>query len=263
MLMGSFTGMKSVEGKARVVVNTYWEEIAELELPDHELVRVFGSHVSVGSTQLILSEESTGQQFYLDTADEVVATSDSNEDSAGQTGALTLEVGGITEDVPGVWVLDTDTITLTGSPGSGTTTKKFIRVHYVRVVTAGTTGSNVGTITFTDQGATGTFMKMTPIHGMTKAAIRSIQSGKKLLIRDMWSTSTGSKNIEVHLYIRKFGEAWNLQYPEFSLNNSPFGINILLNSIPPKSDLEIRVESLAAGATGIVKAGFLGRTENA
>jgi hypothetical protein len=256
-----WTEYKSVEGKLRTVINTYWEEIAEQEIPDHELLKAFGSHVAIGTTELVLSEESTGQQFYLSTADEVVATSDSNEDSAGQTGALTLLVEGMTEDVPGTWVRATDTITMTGSPGTGTSTEKFIRVESVRAVTAGSVGANVGTITFTDQGATGTFMVMTPGQGSTKAAIRSIQTGKKLLIRNIWATAAGSKNLEVHLYVREFGKAWNLEH-ELSLNNSPFRDNILLNSIPAKSDIEIRVHALSAGATGACKAGWLGRTEN-
>jgi hypothetical protein len=253
---------KQAEGKSRVISNTYWEEIAEDEIPNHELIRTFGSHVSIGTTELVLSEAAAGQQFYVAAADEVVATSSSNEDSTGGTGALTLEVGGITEDVAGTWVKETDTITMTGTPGTGTTTKKFIRVHYVRAVTAGSTGANVGTITITDQGATGTFMVMTPGHGKTKAAIFSVESGKNLLIRDMWATAAGGKNIEVHLYIREFGGAWNLDH-EFSLNNAPFDTNILLNSIPGKSDIEMRVQALAAGATGAVKAGWVGRTENA
>jgi hypothetical protein len=247
-------------GKLRNLTNTYWEEIAEQDIPDHDLVRVFGSHVAIGTTELILSEAAAGQQFYVAAADEVVATSSSNEDSTGGTGALTLLVRGMTEDVPGTWVKDTDTITLTGTPGAGTSTKKFIRVDSVEAVTAGSTGSNVGTITFTDQGATGTHMKMTPGHGLTKAAIKAVASGKKLLIRNFWATVSAGKSIEVHLYVREFGGAWQDKI-EYSLNNSNFDSNILLNSIPSKSDIQIRVQT-TTGTAGAAKAGFLGRTEN-
>lgn len=257
---GNWSEMKSVLGKLRVIVNTYWEEIAEVEIPNHNLVRVLGSHTAIADTELILSDTSTGQQFYLDTADEIVATSNSNEDSAGQTGALTIVVQGLTEDVPGTWVRETDTITMTGAPGSGTTTKKFIRFEKAWVDNVGSAGANVGTITFTDQGATGTFMVMLPGAGATKAALASIESGRKILIRDFWATGAGSKNVQVRLYVREYGKSWQVK-KEYSLNNNTFGVNILENSIPEKSDIEIRVQALAPGATGAVKAGFLGRTE--
>jgi hypothetical protein len=256
----STSTVQVIGGKLRNLTNTYWEEIAEQDIPDHELIRVFGSHVAIGTTELVLSEAAAGQQFYLTTADEVVATSTSNEDATGGTGALTLQINGMTEDVPGTWVEDTDTITLTGTPGAGTSTKKFIRIDSIVALTAGTTGSNVGTITFTDQGATGTHMKMTPGHGHTKAAIKAIPSGKKLLIRNFWATVSAGKSIEVHLYVREFGGAWQDRV-EYSLNDSNFDSNILLDSIPGKSDVQIRVQT-TTGSAGAAKAGFLGRTEN-
>jgi hypothetical protein len=251
---------KQTEGKSRVITNTYWEEIAEVEIPDHELIRVVGSHVAIGTTELILSEESTGQQFYLGAEDEIVATSTSNEDATGGDGALTIEVGGLI-DTAGVWSFDTDIITMAGTPGTGTTTKKFIRMFYGKTLTAGATGSNEGTITFTDQGATGTFMKMTPGHNKTKAAVYTVPSTKKLLIRDFWTTAAATKAIESHLYVRPFGGVFAMEY-EFSLQNSTFDLNILLNSIAAKSDVEVRVET-TTGSAGAAKGGWVGRIENA
>jgi hypothetical protein len=250
---------KTVLGKTRVVNNSYWEEITEQEIPDHDIVRVFGSHVAVGLTETILSEAATGQQFYLAAADEVVATSSSNSDSAGGTGALTLLVRGLTVDGSD-WNVDTDTITLTGEPGTGTTTKKFIRVFDAETLTAGSAGANVGTITLTDQGATGTFMKMTPGHNKTKAAVYTVPTGKELMIRNLWATTAGTKSIEVHLYKRTVGGVFVLE-TEFSLQDSSFDTEILLNSLSAKTDVEMRVQT-AVGTAGVCKGGWLGRIEN-
>lgn len=73
-----------------------------------------------------------------------VTSSDANDTSAG-TGARTIEIEGLDTN----WAVQTETVTMNGT-SNVTTSNAFLRVHRVRVVTAGSTGVNEGTITCTN-----------------------------------------------------------------------------------------------------------------
>lgn len=252
---------KQAEGKNRNIVNTYWEEIAEQEIPDHDLVRPFGSHEAIGTTEVVLSEAATGQQFYLAANDTIdLVSSDDEDGGAGtDTGALTATVIGLVES-GGDWIDQSETLALNGDTAV-TTTKEFIRVFRVKIASAGSVGSNIGTITISDNGTSTTIMKMTPGHNSTQACLFTVKTGKKLLIRNWWATAAGAKPINVHLYIRPPGGVFVLE-DRTALQDSEFNHNILLNGLAAKTDLELRVQT-AAGSAGVCMGGFVGRIENA
>lgn len=73
-----------------------------------------------------------------------VTSSDADDTSSG-TGARTVEIEGLNSS----WAVITETVTMNGT-ANVTTSNSFLRVYRVRVVTAGSTGVNEGTITCTN-----------------------------------------------------------------------------------------------------------------
>lgn len=133
-------------------------ELLTMNMPDINLSRInrttfgrntaFGFNNVISNTELILSPgvpvNSLNISFPLGATTMQVASTSANDTSAG-IGARTLRVRGLDEN----YRRQDETITLNGlTPVS--TTSQFIRINDLFVLTAGSTGSNEGSIHITD-----------------------------------------------------------------------------------------------------------------
>ena len=141
-----------------------------------------------------------GIYTYIATAETVTITSTSGSDSAAGTGARTVEVQGLNSSYEVV----TETLTV-GGAGS---TVEFLRVFRARVITAGSSGVNEGTISVTSDdtstvlaeiGVDGTGSNAAG-RGQTFMALYTIPAGKTGYLTQ-WTVGSGKQNTDAVAFI--------------------------------------------------------------
>ena len=138
-----------INNKPRVSSMPYLYDIAEGNVADHTAVRRFGHNADVGTSLEVVSDAG-GTQAYLASAEILQVVSSDADDDAGDTGAITVQISGLDAN----YVLQSETVTLNGTANVATT-KSFLRVWQAQVLTAGTTGTNEGTISIKDNAGGG------------------------------------------------------------------------------------------------------------
>ena len=132
---------------------------------------------------------------YISAAETVTVTSSSGSDSAAGTGARTVEVQGLNS----AYTVVTETLTVGGASG----TVEFLRVFRARVVTAGSSGVNAGTISVTSDD-TSTVLAIIGIdgaganaagRGQTFMALYTIPAGKTGYLTQ-WTVGSGKQNTD-------------------------------------------------------------------
>ena len=140
-----------------------------------------------------------------------------------------------------------------------TTTRSYIRMLKAKVVTAGTTGSNEGTISVKDNTDTDTLMCIAPNENESHSAIYSVPAGQTAYLAYWYGSEASSKGSEVTVWIREFEGLW-LEKRGVVLLDDNFVIPLDLPiKLAAKSDIEIRAKGILAGA--FVTAGFEGWRE--
>jgi hypothetical protein len=118
----------------------FYLQVRKGRVGGHSSLVVVGENDTVGTTFESLWPEG-GLINWPASAAQLTVSSDSTDDDAGGTGALTLSISGLSTD----FSLLTETITLDGQTGV-TTTNSYYRINDLTVLTAGSTGNNVGNI---------------------------------------------------------------------------------------------------------------------
>ena len=147
---------------------------------------------------------------YISTAETVAVTSTAGADSAAGTGARTVEIQGLDADYNVVL----ETLTIGGAGG----TTEFIRIFRAKVVTAGTSGINEGTISVTSSdtstvlaqiGVDGTGSNAAG-RGQTFMALYTVPAGKTAYLTQ-WTVGCGKQNTDAvaTFLARPEGSAWN------------------------------------------------------
>ena len=147
---------------------------------------------------------------YVSTAETVAITSTLGADSAAGTGARTVEIQGL--DANHTLVYETLTV------GGGAGTQEFLRIFRAKVVTAGTSGINEGTISITSSdtstvlaqiGVDGTGSNAAG-RGQTFMALYTVPAGKTAYLTQ-WTVGCGKQNTDaVATFLAKpEGSAWN------------------------------------------------------
>jgi len=247
---GTAYGVKHVDNKPRVCSMPYTYDIAEGNVPDHEVVSVFGhnanvdtSFETVADTSALLSEMSAAQQLKV--------VSSSTQDASGSSGANTLTINGL----DGTYATLSKTIAL-GGTGAVTVTGGYLRVFEAHVATAGSSGTNIGDITVTNSGASTTLLQVAAGEGQSHAAIYTAPTGTTLYISQIWASEGTTKGSEVHLFTREPGGVWRSRMLT-SVNHSPFSLALAMPiPVSAKTDIQMRAKALQAGAN--VTAGFEG-----
>lgn len=124
--------------------------------------------------------------------------SSSAQDAAAGTGAIEVRVWGLDAD----WNELVEIVPLNGTTAVQTT-GQFLRVNDVVVQTAGTSKSNVGTITIRDAGAGTTRSMMTPGRGRAEVGVFSVPAGHSVLAVGWMIASrdaSGNSSADVEFY---------------------------------------------------------------
>ena len=195
-----------------------------------------------------------GSNFYpWPTAAETlnVTSSDTNDTSAG-TGARTVEIEGLDTN----WAVQTETVSMNGT-ANVTTTSSFLRVYRARVVTAGSTGANAGTITMTNTTSSNVIGQISVDNsgfGQSLMACYTIPAGKTGYIISLNASSSKDNEHTFRLLARDntvTDAAWNTK----ELMNARGGFNEFkkygINKYTEKTDLDFQaIASAASAASG-------------
>jgi hypothetical protein len=172
-------------------------------------IEKFGMNVDVDSNKETIWDG--GDIYtYIATAETVAVTSTSGADSATGTGARTVEIQGL--DANHNLVYETLTV------GGGAGTQEFLRVFRAKVVTAGTSGINEGTISITSSD-TSTELAQIGVdgsgsnaagRGQTFMALYTVPAGKTAYLTQ-WTVGCGKQNTDAvaTFLARPEGGAWN------------------------------------------------------
>lgn len=215
--------LSAIRREVDTVPSDFIVEVAKGRVPGHALLRKFGRNVDTDP-----AADATAVQIGRDVWDggiagaapwvppttartHQIASSDDEDGGAGtDTGALTLKLFGLDEN----FHLADETITLTGVTDAPTA-RTYTMIYRMQVLTAGSTGSNVGDITATaDTDATVT-AQITALNNQTLMAIYQIPANTTAqLIR--WSFGLGRKGAgaatfaDGFLMAMDFGEVWRV-----------------------------------------------------
>lgn len=172
-------------------------------------IEKFGMNVDVDSNKETIWDG--GDIYtYISTAETVAITSTLGADSAAGTGARTVEIQGL--DANHNLVYETLTV------GGGAGTQEFLRVFRAKVVTAGTSGINEGTISITSSD-TSTELAQIGVdgsgsnaagRGQTFMALYTVPAGKTAYLTQ-WTVGCGKQNTDAvaTFLARPEGGAWN------------------------------------------------------
>jgi len=172
-------------------------------------IEKFGMNTDVDSDKETIWDGG-GIYSYISTVEAVAVTSTAGADSAAGTGARTVEIQGLDADYN--VVLETLTV------GGSTSTTEFIRIFRAKVVTAGTSGINEGTISVTSSD-TSTVLAQIGIdgtgsnaagRGQTFMALYTVPVGKTAYLTQ-WTVGCGKQNTDAvaTFLARPEGGAWN------------------------------------------------------
>lgn len=191
----------------------------------------------------------------------IVSTSASDDGDPVGVGARTIKVYGLTSwDTAEV----SETITLNGT-GSVDTVNAYVIIHRIKVVTFGTSGPNVGTITATaatDATVTATIL---PGQGQTQMAIYGVPSTQTLFMTRYYATilKTSGSAVSADLSIVCAEEASNFRSGYVTKQTGSIhedGTSALVHPFdPPKSfagPCIIKIQATGSAADVDVSAGF-------
>jgi len=147
-------------------------EVAKGNIPGHSVVNKFGHNPSITTSTDPEDIWAGGglYDFYPTTAQAMQVVSTSIEDDTGGSGAITMIFYGLDSN----WDAINETITLDGQD-TVNLVNSYIRMFRAVALTAGSAGTNVGTITVKQDGAgTDIAIVIAPTDGQTQQAIYTI-----------------------------------------------------------------------------------------
>ena len=175
-----------------------------------------------------------GAYTFPSSAGIITAISTSNQDSPGQTGALTVRLEGLDANYNEV----EEDFTLNGTVGVAGTVE-FLRTHRAYVLTGNNDNNNIGNINFTH--SVGVTCQIAAGMGQSQVAFYTIPAGKSGYLRSFAATMNKNQENTVRLFQKKpDGGVFRLA-SELNLYNSNMHTTF---SIPlyftEKTDLEVR-----------------------
>ena len=186
----------------------------------------------------------------------VIVSDDVNDDGdVASTGALTVEVEGLLAS----YVYHKETITMDGT--TNVDLSEFLRVFRAKVITAGSSGANEGTIQI-KHGAT-VLAQIDPLVGQTLMAIYTTPAGQLSTLKGWWveiSRATAG-NSELALMMSENGGPWLQKEVRSAVNSGPMKRTFPESDdgegfrVMPKTDIKVRALSVSV-ASLIIFAGF-------
>lgn len=188
---GVIRGYKVADGKPRLSVTNYLDDVGIGSVPNHSPRHVFGLNPGVGLT----AETISPIQFTKPTSAvpmEIVSTS--AQDSSSGTGIRTVEVHGLDADYNEV----DQTITLNGlTPVSIPT--PLVRIQAVHAKTAGSAGSADGAISIRSIGGGSTYAQIPIGSDASDCCCITVPAGKRAVLKSWGWSSDGAENVRFRL----------------------------------------------------------------
>ncbi|WP_457635792.1 hypothetical protein [Persephonella sp.] len=229
----------------RTFSNNFFLEFARGTISKHKAVNVFGHNLTVGTTSETIWEGG-GLYSYLTTASTLKISSSDINDTVNGTGARTLLIEGLDGDYKEI----SEAVNLNGQTPVNTS-NSYLRIHKMTVKSAGSNGSNIGTV----YAGTGTVTSGVPANvyaqigigeNKTLICIYTIPAGKTGYVCSMLASSDSQKTTEVNIVIRNFGEVFREEAEYHFYQDTINGLSNMYIEVPEKSDIEVRAK---VGAT--------------
>jgi len=185
---------------------------------------------------------------------QITVVSSSASDTSAGTGARTIFV----EGVDGNGLVVSETATLNGLTNV-ILANNYMFINRVKVVTAGSTGSNVGQITFTH--SDGVIASVEATRNQTLQAIYFVPSNYKVSFLAAVSASVMKTNttvVDVELLVKEWGSVWQTKFTETLRSTSTASVNYAYpfsESIEPMSYVKWVCTSASSNST-VVNARF-------
>lgn len=183
--------------------------------------------------------------FNATAAETVEVFSSSASDTSAGVGARTARLFGLDSD----YLEQTEDITLNGVTPV-VSTKSFIRCHEVQVLTGGSSGENVGTITVRQSATTANVFAVMPIgYNRSMIAAYTIPANKQGAVSNAFATISNKTNgvCNVRAKARSFGSVFTVRGEVSVLaDGSSFvqlDYDIPSGIVPPKTDYFIEADS--------------------
>ena len=198
-------------------------------------INKFGYNSNVGSTFETVWDGSNLYTYIGTAGTALVTSSNTSDDNNG-----TVEIQGLDANY--------NVQTVTATIGGSATTETFIRVFRVKLLTANTGTSNVGTITITVDSTAAAIIS--PTKGQTLMAVYTIPAGKKGYLLKLQGNLEKAKESEFQLMARPFGGAFNIK-GKFGSSGDVVNYDYPVPlEFDEKTDIEIQVRAGATTAAG-------------
>ena len=198
-------------------------------------INKFGYNPDVGSNFETVWDGSNLYTYIGTAGTALVTSSNTSDDNNG-----TVEIQGLDANY--------NVQTVTATIGGSATTETFIRVFRVKMLTANTGTSNVGTITVTVDSTAAAIIS--PTKGQTLMAVYTIPAGKKGYLLKLQGNLEKAKESEFQLMARPFGGAFNIK-GKFGSSGDVVNYDYPVPlEFDEKTDIEIQVRAGATTAAG-------------
>ena len=230
----------------------FYLAVAKGDFTGYAKVSKFGRNPGVKSADYESIWDGSNLYPWPTAAETLNVVSTDTDDSSSGTGARTVEIEGLNSS----WAVITETVSMNGTTNV-TTTNSFLRVYRARVVTAGSSGVNEGTITMTNTTSSNVIAQISVDNsgfGQTLMAIYTIPAGKTGYLISINGSSSKDNEHSFRLLARDntvSNAAWNTK--EFL--NARGGFNLYkkfaINKYTEKTDLDFQaIASAASAASG-------------
>lgn len=230
-----------------------WAQRSGLVLdPNIETIIKFGHNGAIGLAQEDIMTQG-GTLVYLSTAERMnIASTNAADTATTSTGAWTVTINGLDND----YNEQIETVNLNGT-NNVLTSAAFLRVFRMRILTAGSTGHNVGSINATAQTAEAVQCQCPALENQSLHCLYTVPAGKTFLITDLHFGSPSNDDCEIRLKIRSQGGVFQTKYIMHLNETSVVASSKVVYNIPEKSDIKITGLRLGGGDVDISTA-FMG-----
>ena len=227
----------------------FYLAVAKGDFTGYTNVSKFGANPSVKSAGFETLWDGSELYPWPTSADTLAIVSDNVNDDVAGTGARTIEIQGLDSN----WNVQTVTYDLDGTT-TVTTTETFLRVFRARIVTAGSSETNEGTITMSHTTSGDLLAQIsynTIGQGQTLMACYTIPAGKTGYIININFSSSKDNEHTFRLMTRDntvTDAAWNCK--EYASARGGFNTwrKFAINKVTEKTDIDFQAIASAASA---------------
>jgi hypothetical protein len=247
----SCNNVNPITGGSTVDDIPFYLAVQQNKVPGYSMINKFGYNSSIGSGAFETIWETGDDYPWQSSAVTVDVVSDDTNDDVAGTGARTLRIQGL----DGSYNLAEETVNMDGTT-TVTTTQTFLRVFRMSVVTAGTSGNNIGNISVTYTGGSDVAATITAGNGQTLMTLYTIPAGYTGYLLSM-NVSSGKDQEMEFKFIQRDNSVANAgfqtkQFLEVRGGQTTVIFNAI-NVIPQKSDIYV---SGKASSTSSASASF-------